>query len=82
MYLKKFDLSGRVAVVTGAGQGIGLACAEALCEAGAAVLLTDISTERCEAGRAALAAKGYGRDRPYRHRRQRLHQCGGGPAGR
>lgn len=59
MYLQKFDLSGRVAVVTGAGQGIGLACAEALCEAGAAVVLTDISRERGEAGRAALAAKGY-----------------------
>jgi NAD(P)-dependent dehydrogenase (short-subunit alcohol dehydrogenase family) len=59
MYLAKFDLSGRVAVVTGAGQGIGLACAEALCEAGASVVLTDISAERCEAGRAALEAKGY-----------------------
>ncbi len=59
MYLQKFDLSGRVALVTGAGQGIGLACAEALCEAGAHVVLTDISTERSEAGRAALAAKGY-----------------------
>ncbi len=59
MYLEKFDLAGRVAVVTGAGQGIGLACAEALCEAGAAVVVTDISQERCEAGRAALAAKGF-----------------------
>jgi NAD(P)-dependent dehydrogenase (short-subunit alcohol dehydrogenase family) len=59
MYLQKFDLSGRVAVVTGAGQGIGLACAEALGEAGAHVVVTDISAERSEAGRAALAAKGY-----------------------
>jgi NAD(P)-dependent dehydrogenase (short-subunit alcohol dehydrogenase family) len=59
MYLEKFGLKGRVAVVTGAGQGIGLACAEALCEAGAEVVVTDMSVERCEAGRAALQAKGY-----------------------
>ena len=30
MYLEKFKLGGRIALVTGAGQGIGLACAEAL----------------------------------------------------
>jgi NAD(P)-dependent dehydrogenase (short-subunit alcohol dehydrogenase family) len=59
MYLQKFDLAGRVAVITGAGQGIGLACAEALCEAGADVLLTDMSAERCESGRTALADRGY-----------------------
>src|SRR5258706_228304 len=35
MYLEKFKLDRKTAVVTGAGQGIGLACAEALAEAGA-----------------------------------------------
>lgn len=58
MYLQKFDLAGRVAVVTGAGQGIGLSCAEALAEAGAKVVLTDISQQRCDSGAEALGKRG------------------------
>jgi NAD(P)-dependent dehydrogenase (short-subunit alcohol dehydrogenase family) len=34
-YLEKFKLDGRLAVVTGAARGIGLATTEALCQAGA-----------------------------------------------
>src|SRR3979409_1219602 len=59
MYLEKFKLGGRVAVVTGGGQGIGLACAEALGEAGAKVVMADRELKAGEPGAAGLRAKGY-----------------------
>ncbi len=49
MYLEKLKLDSKVAVVTGAGQGIGAACARALGEAGAAVIVADMMAERVEA---------------------------------
>jgi NAD(P)-dependent dehydrogenase (short-subunit alcohol dehydrogenase family) len=58
MYLEKYDLKGQVAVVTGAGQGIGLACAQALGEAGATVVVADIDANRIRAAVAELRAKG------------------------
>lgn len=58
MYLDKFDLTGRVAVVTGAGRNIGLACADALSEAGAHVVLTDIDSALGTQAVRALTAKG------------------------
>ena len=59
MYLEKFRLGGRTAVVTGAGQGIGLACAEALAEAGARVVITDRDPAAANKGLASLKAKGH-----------------------
>jgi 3-hydroxybutyrate dehydrogenase len=47
-------LEGRVALVTGAASGIGLATARALAEAGAAVTLTDMDVERGQAETARL----------------------------
>ena len=38
-------LAGKVAIITGASQGIGLACAERLLQDGASVMLTDIKAE-------------------------------------
>jgi NAD(P)-dependent dehydrogenase (short-subunit alcohol dehydrogenase family) len=45
--------------VTGGGRGIGLACVEALAEAGAKVIIADNDEAVARDGRAALAARGY-----------------------
>ena len=57
MYLEKLRLDGRAAFVTGGAQGIGLACAEALGEAGATVVIADRDAQRLERALAHLKGK-------------------------
>lgn len=58
MILEKFALKDRIALVTGAGQGIGAACAQALAEAGARVVCTDLEGARAEAVAVSLRERG------------------------
>ena len=53
-----FDLSGRIALVTGSGQGIGLTLARGLAAAGATVVLNDIVGDRLDAAVEGLRAEG------------------------
>jgi NAD(P)-dependent dehydrogenase (short-subunit alcohol dehydrogenase family) len=53
-----FDLSGRVAVVTGGGRGIGLAIGETLAQAGADVVIAELKAEDGDRAAAALRTAG------------------------
>ncbi len=53
------DFSGKVALVTGAASGMGLATARAFAEAGAAVVLADIDEDAVRAAADELVAAGY-----------------------
>jgi NAD(P)-dependent dehydrogenase (short-subunit alcohol dehydrogenase family) len=56
------SLDGRVALVTGAGSGIGEACAHGLAERGATVLIVDRDPEGAERVRGALVNRGRAAD--------------------
>ena len=58
MYKELFDLSDRVAVITGGGRNIGLATAMALGEFGAKIVIAEIDPKVGEEGLAALKTKG------------------------
>jgi NAD(P)-dependent dehydrogenase (short-subunit alcohol dehydrogenase family) len=61
-YLDRFRLDGRIAFVTGGAQGIGLAIAEALAEAGARVTIGDVNEAELSAAASALSDKNYAID--------------------
>jgi NAD(P)-dependent dehydrogenase (short-subunit alcohol dehydrogenase family) len=53
-----FDLSGKTAIVTGGGKGIGRQMADGLAEAGANIVVCARQAERCEQAASELAEKG------------------------
>lgn len=56
--MTKFDLTGKVALVTGASYGIGFAIAKAYAKAGATIVFNDIKQELVDKGLASYEAEG------------------------
>ncbi|MCW1933163.1 SDR family NAD(P)-dependent oxidoreductase [Pararhodobacter zhoushanensis] len=53
-----FDLTGKIALVTGATGGLGAALVDALSQAGAHVVISDLDPERCASAAEALRQRG------------------------
>ena len=60
MQMMGSELAGRVAIVTEAAQGLGLATAGALVEAGARLLLADVQGDKVQAAAGHLLSKNGG----------------------
>jgi gluconate 5-dehydrogenase len=58
MSVKLFDLSGKIALVTGGTHGLGMAIATGLANAGAEIVINDIFPEKLENAKKEYAAKG------------------------
>ncbi len=58
MSLQLFDLTGRTALITGSGRGLGFAYAEGFGACGATVVVNDLDAERAEQAAARLRGKG------------------------
>lgn len=56
--VKMFDLGGKTAVVTGAGDGIGKGCAQILAAAGASVIVSDLNLDKAKAVADEIVAAG------------------------
>jgi len=55
--MSQFDLTGRVAVITGSSRGIGRATAEAMAEQGAKVVISSRKQDACDAAAAEIDAR-------------------------
>ena len=65
-----FDLTGRVAVVTGAGSGLGEAISIGFAQAGMTVVLADVNVEGAERVAGIIAGRRCNRDRQATRRRR------------
>lgn len=59
MSTKLFDLTGRLALITGSGRGIGLTLAQGLAQAGCAIVLNDIEEKRLADAVSILKQNGF-----------------------